>query len=301
MSNVHPASYGASMKLLRPAPNVLGFYDGREGAKRLYADTPNWLDDGAYSLGVCTYAVVDGADALVYDTHISLRHAALIRQWLTDLGVTRIRVALSHWHADHIAGNGAFTDCEIIGHALTKLALEAHRLELETGFPPIQPLVLPTRVYEDRLPLTVGEVPVELRHVDCHSQDGTVLFMPGTGVLLAGDTIEDTATYIVEPDRLVEHLRELERMTAWPVASILPNHGDPDIIASGGYARSLIDATHRYVEKLLLCRRQPDLTLLSLREFVADDIAAGHLTYFEPYEAVHRRNVERVCASRRET
>jgi len=45
---------GSTMRLVRPAPNVLGFYDGRVDGARIWSDEPNWLDDGAYTLGICT-------------------------------------------------------------------------------------------------------------------------------------------------------------------------------------------------------------------------------------------------------
>ena len=39
------------MKVLRPAVGVLAFYDGRIDGQR-YAETPNWLDPWALSLGI---------------------------------------------------------------------------------------------------------------------------------------------------------------------------------------------------------------------------------------------------------
>ena len=36
---------------------------------------PNWVDQGALSLGIASYAIVDGGEALVYDTHVSVEHA----------------------------------------------------------------------------------------------------------------------------------------------------------------------------------------------------------------------------------
>ena len=193
------------MRLVRPAPNVLGFYDGRVDGVRIWSDEPNWLDDGAYTLGICTYAIVDGSQALVYDTHISLPHARFIRRTLEQMGVTSIRVVLSHWHDDHIAGNEVFQDCEIIANRLTASALERGRAEIEGGNPPIKPLVLPNRMFEDSLSLAVGAIPIELRQVEIHSHDGTVLLMPDAGLLLAGDTLEDSITYVSEPERLAQH------------------------------------------------------------------------------------------------
>jgi len=285
---------GSTLRILRPAPGIVAFYDGRIEGVRAWSSGANWLDDGAYVLGVCTYAVVSGKDALVYDTHISPAHARIIRETLDGQGVTNIRVVLSHWHRDHVAGNEVFADCGIIAHALTLNALQDNREAMEAGDPPIRPLVMPTETYEGSMRLQVGGVQVELRHADIHSHDGTVLLLPETGLMLAGDTLEDPITYVAEPDRLEIHLESLRRMAEWPVNRILPDHGDPKVIAAGGYGPGFIDATGRYVGKLLKCRDDPALAAAPLREWIGEDVAAGLVNYFPPYEEVHLRNVASV-------
>lgn len=286
---------GSTLRVLRPAPHVLAFYDGRVPGVRAYSDAPNWLDDGAYALGICSYAVVDGAEALVYDTHISLAHARIIRRTLEEAGVRHIRVVLSHWHDDHVAGNDVFADCEIIANRLTAEILAAHRGKMEQADPPIRPLILPNRLFEGTLALTVGSVPVELRQMDIHSRDGTVALLPG-GLLLAGDTLEDPITYVDEPDRLPQHLDGLAEMASWPLTRILPNHGAEAVIASGGYGPDLIAATRIYVEALLAAKADPSQAETDLRTLLAPQSAAGTLTYFAPYEAVHRGNLVAVGA-----
>jgi glyoxylase-like metal-dependent hydrolase (beta-lactamase superfamily II) len=292
---------GSTMRMLRPAPNVLAFYDGRIAGARTFAVTPNWVDDGAYVLGVASYAIVAGGDALVYDTHISIHHARLVRQTLQDAGAKRITVVLSHWHLDHVAGNEAFGDCEIIAHAWTAEILRSCRAAIEagtqSGAPAIDPFVLPTTTYESTLALTVGGIPVELRHVNIHSRDGTMLVLPDRGLLLAGDALEDPITYVAEPDRLEAHLRDLARMAGWGMDRILPNHGAETTIASGGYGPELIAATERYVRELLRGRSEPERRGRNLRALLAEDFAAGTIGWFAPYEAVHRRNVEAVAAA----
>ena len=52
--------------------------------------------------------------------------------------------------------------------------------------------------------------------------------------------MEDTVTYVAEPHRLEAHLADLERLARLDPARILPNHGDPDVIAAGGYPSGLI-------------------------------------------------------------
>lgn len=282
------------MQIVRPEANIVAFYDGRIAGKRLHADKPNWLDDAAFALGTCTYAIVDGADALVYDTHISLHHARLLRRTLHEAGVERIRVVLSHWHVDHVAGNEVFQDCEIVAHRLTAEALLQHQASLEQGDPPVRPLILPTSTYEGRRDLQVGAIRVQLRHLDVHSLDGTVLYLPERQLLLAGDTLEDPVTYVVEPLRLPVHLKELDRLASWEIARILPNHGALGMIEAGGYGPELIGATRDYVEKLLRVRNEPDLAGQDLQAFARAGFEQGAIHYYPAYEAVHRRNVQAV-------
>ncbi|MFN7101948.1 MAG: MBL fold metallo-hydrolase [Pseudorhizobium sp.] len=281
----------STLRIFEPHPGVFAYYDGRIPGKRLHSEKPNWLDDGAFELGAASYAIVDGAEALVYDTHISLAHARFIRQHLEDLGVGRITVVLSHWHADHVAGNAFFEDCEIIALELTARALEENRPRLESRDPPIKPLVMPNRLYTESLTLTVGRRTVELHHFDIHSADGTVVWLADDGLLLAGDTLEDPISYLAEEDRLAIHIRELERMRTWPIRRILPNHGSAERIAAGGYPVELIDANRRYLEKLRAKGELSKPQAMSLKDFIAEDLAAGAIDYFPPYEAVHRRNV----------
>ncbi|MCB8839259.1 MBL fold metallo-hydrolase [Aurantimonas sp. VKM B-3413] len=290
-------SLGSSLRMHRPAPGIVAFYDGRMAGRRAYSAEPNWLDDGAYELGVATYAIVSGEAALVYDTHISPAHAAIVRRTLEELGVSDITVVLSHWHRDHVAGNAVFADRPILAQEETIAALTRERNTIEDGNPPIRPLVMPTRTVSDREVLTIGETAVEIRLVDIHSRDGTLLHLPDEGLLLAGDALEDPITYVAEPDRLEAHLADLEKLAALAPKRILPNHGAEARIASGGFGPELIDATRRYVERLLACRCDRRLAALPLRAFIAEDFESGAVEYFPPYEAVHADNVRKVAGS----
>ncbi|PDT82581.1 MBL fold metallo-hydrolase [Sinorhizobium sp. BJ1] len=286
----------STLRIFEPRPGVFAYYDGRVEGRRLHGASPNWLDDGAYGLGVASYAIFDAGEALVYDTHISLAHAQAVRRHLEGLGATSFRVVLSHWHNDHVAGNAVFADCEIIALKLTADLLHANREELATRVPPIIPLVMPSRLFETRLDLEIGSRRVELHHFDIHSADGNVLWLPDERILLAGDTLEDTVTYVSEAENTAKHIRELGRLATWPIDRILPNHGDPDRIATGGYEASLIDANRRYLEQLIDAVKQDRVAIEPLKDFIAQDLAAGAVSYFEPYEAVHRKNIAALAA-----
>lgn len=285
------------LRVLEPQPNILAFYDGRvEGHK--FIEHPNWVDDGALSVGIASYAVISGKHALVYDTHISLPHAQFIRDTLAKRGVTEFTVVLSHWHLDHVAGTEVFADCPIIANRKTFLHLRDKKTAIENGTsdgpPSINPLVLPGRMFAGHMTLDVGRIRVELIEANIHSDDATVVWIQQSGILLAGDTMEDTVTYVGEPAAFDTHLKDLDRLAALDPDFILPNHGDPDIIAAGGYDKGLIKAQQQYIRMLKRCRTEPELRATPLEELIAGPLSRGWVTMFEPYRTVHEQNIQRV-------
>jgi glyoxylase-like metal-dependent hydrolase (beta-lactamase superfamily II) len=172
------------MRLLQPADGILAFYDGREGERE--REQLNWLDDGALLLGIASYAIVDGDEALVYDTHLSVDRA----RWIRDqLDATRITVVLSHRHIDHVAGTEAFADCDVLAGPLTAKLLGEQREAIEAATPPVKPLVLPTG--EVPPTLQVGATTVQALAFDIHAADHTLLWLPERRILLAADAVED--------------------------------------------------------------------------------------------------------------
>jgi cyclase len=109
--------------------------------------------------------------------------------------------------------------------------------------------------------------------------------------------MEDTVTYVDEPDQFDAHLRDLERLAELSPDRILPAHGDPEQIAGGGYPAGFNDATQAYIGILQRMVSEPELRDAPLRELIADSLAAGQLFYYEPYEAVHRQNVATVLTA----
>jgi glyoxylase-like metal-dependent hydrolase (beta-lactamase superfamily II) len=280
---------------------LIGFYDGRVEGKRYFSAGPNWVDDGGFALGICSYAIHSRGAAIVYDTHLSLAHARVIRQTLEERGIRDIRVVLSHWHLDHIAGNEVFADCEIIACAETQRLLTQNKAAIEAGTldgaPAIAPLVMPTTTFDGGLDLDCGGLAVELRPFDIHSRDGVAVYLPHDGTFLPGDTLEDTITYVAEPGRLAQHLDGLQQMAASRYGRILPNHGSKARIINGGYGAGLISATRLYVERLLRVADDAHLAELGIRDFLPEPLADGSIEYFEPYEAVHRGNIADVLAA----
>jgi cyclase len=274
-----------TLRILHPHPGIIAFYDGRVPGYR-FDIRPNWVDDGALSLGIASYALTHGRQALVYDTGTTLAHGQAIAAHLASIGITDICVILSHWHKDHVAGTQAFGDVPVIANALTAQHLAHHKAKIEAGhdWPPISPLILPTDTFDGTTTLTLGPRTIHLIHVNIHSDDETVLWLPDDQILFAGDTLEDPITYVCEPENFSVHLTDLDRLAALNPAHILPCHGDADIIARGGYGPALVPATQHYIRTLMTA---PDTPL-------ADILApfAHTVHWFAPYEAVHAANIK---------
>lgn len=284
----------AHLRVLEPHPGILAFYDGRVAGHR-FADGPNWVDDGALSLGVASYALISGTDAIVYDTHVSIAHAQFVRDTLAARGVTDIRVVLSHWHLDHVAGTEVFADCAVIANVRTMAHLTRHRAAIEAGslhgLPAIAPLILPTEAFEGAMTLMLGDQEVHLIVANIHSDDATVIWLPGRGILLAGDTVEDCVTYVAAPQDFDEHLVDLARLATLSPTWVLPAHGDPGVIAAGGYGHAIISAMVRYIYVLQGLAADPAAPVPDMADVIAADLAAGTLVNFAPYNVIHHQNV----------
>lgn len=288
-----------TMQILHPFDDIHAFYAGRDGD----AASDSWVDDGALSLGIASYAIVSGHSALVYDTHVSLEHARLIRDYLENLGVSDITVLLSHHHLDHVAGTEIFADCPVWSTAKTLTHLTRLKTAIESGThhgpPAINPLILPTHTFEGSMQLQIGALTLDIIEFDIHSDDEALVWIADRKILLAGDALEDTITYVAEPQSLSVHYREIDRLKALSPLFILPNHGDASRIASGGYGAGLCDATQSYINDLLDIAAGTTPQDVALAELIGGWLRSGELIWFAAYERVHRQNVAAVLEARR--
>lgn len=289
----------AGLRVLRPHPDVWAFYDGRLPGQR-FAPGPNWVDDGALSLGIAAYAIRQGDQALIYDTHVSCDHARAMRDTLEAAGVRRFTVVLSHEHLDHVAGTAVFADGEIIANARTDAHLRRGQTAIEAGTrpPAIKPLILPNRIFDHELVVVLGAARLHLITANIHSDDATLIWWPDQGLLFAGDTLEDTVTYVGAPQDFEHHLTDLARLAALKPRRILPNHGAEAVIAAGGYGPGLIGATADYIRWLMSLAADPGRAETDLRDLLAVPLADGTLTWWPGYQAVHAQNIARTRRAR---
>lgn len=60
----------------------------------------------------------------------------------------------------------------------------------------------------------VEDIPVDLRPINIHSEDGLELYLPNDRTLLAGETLENTLTFIAEPEQIGAQIRNLRKCSA---------------------------------------------------------------------------------------
>jgi cyclase len=199
---------------------------------------------------------IDG-DTLVFDTGMTPQAGAELHDAARRLGRVAV-VVNSHWHADHIRGNQAFPDAEIVATTRTKELIEtraaaqlaeqqASDFEAALLSPPERrerdrsfaervesfrelaatiadvELRPPTRTFDDRLELASGCELVTLG--GGHTESDAFLVLRDRGVVLAGDVVTvDIHPWIGhgDPDRWIEILGEFERLA---VDRFVPGHG----------------------------------------------------------------------------
>jgi cyclase len=292
------AAVAGEIRVLPVNDHVIAFYDGRPLESSVDMAKATWADHGANFVGVATYAVVDGAEALVYDTYPSIEQARQVRSWLEKRGVRHFIVANSHWHLDHVGGNAVYADSTVIATEKTRAQLLRHKPAIEQGTlqgpPAITPFKVPELGVATPITVSVGRYSVELRPVNIHSADGLVAWLPQDKLLLAGDTLEDTLTFIAEPESLPDQYRNLAEMGSWGATRILPNHGDPAVIARGGYAPDLIDMTPHYIRAMVEHAHDKDFAALPIERFITAELDAGTVSLWWAYREAHHENLQKV-------
>ncbi len=273
---------------------LLFFYAGRGDAANSTED--NWVAGAAMKLGIGIYVLHRGNKAIVYDTMTSVAQGRWVKEYLRkELDIEHFTVVQSHWHLDHVAGNEAFKGHDIIAQKLTREIMVEKKAALEAGEewgpPPINPLIIPNLVFNKSMDIYLDDLKLELLNYNIHTKDANLIYIPKDKILLCGDTLEDTITYMVDIGDLPTHLQGLQAMKQLDVKVLYPNHGNPEVIRQGGYDKTLIDATYNYISRMLMRAHDNNFLDSKLESFIADSLEKGWVTLWEPYREVHQMNL----------
>lgn len=186
-----------------------------------------------------TIGAVLGRDlALVVDTRATTVQA---RELIDDIRrLTRLPwvVVNTHVHFDHAFGNAAFRPCEIWAHAgcadSLRLNGPAQRENVVRWVPDLArelnatPLDPPDRTFEEWAELDLGGRVAVLRHLGRgHTDHDVVVHLPDTGVVLAGDLVEQGAPPGFEDSFPLDWPATLGHLLDLADGVVIPGHGSP--------------------------------------------------------------------------
>ena len=249
-------------------------------------------------LGGGAHAVHRGDSAVMIDTMCLPAQASWVRRFLTEhYGIRHFRAVNTHWHLDHISGNPVFSDGGLYAHRRTRELIVENRQSLEDGSPghPGFPVAVPDVTFEERLDLWLEDLKIELHHFDIHEEGHVAVYLPASGVLVAGDMLEDPVWVLrfdfASPER---QLDEYRRMLALGASRYVSTHCHVETVKRGGYDDSFVHHSIRYLERMLAAVDEPDFEAQPVEKFVGDAFERDELHWWPPYAAVHEHNLAKV-------
>lgn len=171
-----------------------------------------------------TLALLHRGEALVVDPKTGDATLRVRHEVQEELGRRVRRILLTHHHAAHSGGLGAFREVgAVLVHPRSRARLEDHG-EKNAGWQPAW-------VEVDReVGLLLGEEEVRVLHLGVGHTDGDlVALLPARKLLLAGDLFlngYEPWCDVTAGGNLLELRRTLERVLALPFEQVLPGHGE---------------------------------------------------------------------------
>jgi cyclase len=206
----------------------------------------------------------------------------------------------THYHLDHVAGNGVFARAGATVIAQRNVAAWERTENLKFFGDAIKPeqramvesFALPSLTYQDGVELSLGDRTVVVRVMPGHTGGDSIVIVPDADVVFTGDLFwshclpnlidADTREQIATTDALAKEL---------PSATFVPGHGEVGKAADVEAFRSYLAALREDVSRARAAGRSgPALVDAVLHDLKARYGAWGYFDYFI------RRNVEQTDA-----
>lgn len=231
--------------LKQVAPNVWAAIDNPKAQPSSYANAGVAIGDNGVAV-IDTFASIDAAKQLLIEIHR-----------LTPLPIKF--VINTHYHSDHVAGNGVFAAAGalVLAHRNVRDWIHTENLRLMTegmaskhlvitpeqrSF--IEGFVAPTAVYENGVDLYLGSRRLEVRSFPGHTGGDSVVIVPDVKVMFAGDLFwRNTAPNTIDASTKpwIDTLNTLAQNQGDYV--FVPGHGDvgktADVLAFRDYLATL--------------------------------------------------------------
>ncbi|GAA3234993.1 MBL fold metallo-hydrolase [Actinocorallia longicatena] len=186
--------------------------------------------------------------AVLVDTLASLPLGRALHDDLRELGCGEpVAVINTHGHFDHCFGNGAFTGLFWGHEQLPEYLSREARVTMAVEYPDWAASVegtavpAPTQLVGGDAMIDLGDRLVELHHLGRgHTDHDLVVYVPDSGVLFAGDLVEQAGPPAYGSDSFpLDWPITLTRLLELRPEAIVPGHGD---VVDRAFARDQRDA-----------------------------------------------------------
>ncbi|MDF1618861.1 MBL fold metallo-hydrolase, partial [Petrocella sp. FN5] len=169
--------------------------------EKLNKNTTAFTFDDLEGFDTSIYVIEKEERVYVVDTFCGPEAMFPIIKTFPSMNTKEVVVINTHFHWDHIWGNGAFKDKKIISHRMCKSLIRDQWHKQVSRNEKYQmgnvQMVLPNITFEDRLEWEDG---ILLFHSPGHTTDSISLFDYESGLLIAGDNLEEPLIYVEAQD-----------------------------------------------------------------------------------------------------
>ena len=179
--------------------------------------------------------VIGSSGVLVVDSFATPEAAAELLAVIRRLTSQPVRwVVNTHYHLDHVGGDAVFAraGAVLLAHDNVRAWVRTENLKWRKEIKPeekamLAALPLPDITYGDGLVLWPGEKRIELSARPGHTGGDTIVFLPESNVLFAGDLVwKDTVPNLIDA-KTDEWIRTLDGfLNDHPAATFVPGHGE---------------------------------------------------------------------------
>jgi len=161
-------------------------------------------------------------------------------------------VVNTHYHLDHVAGNGIFHDAgaTIIAHRNVRAWERTENLKFFGPNPPadkkawVESLVLPGLVYDDAIDLFLGSRRILVRFMPGHTGGDSVVIVPDASVVFTGDLFWNTTLpNTIDGDTAAWAQTDEHLASDYAKSTFVPGHGEvgtaQDVVAFREYLQTL--------------------------------------------------------------
>jgi len=201
----------------------------------------------------------------------------------------------THSHFDHIWGNSAFKDSEIIAHNICYNIIKQDGQKILNEIKKENPqwikgeieIILPNLIFNDEIIFNDGDSKISIKYLPGHSEDSSVIMIEPEKILIAGDMVEDPFP-LLEAENIEIYIKNLKYLEELNFTRVIPSHGkrqDSSLIKDNIY---YIQRLKEHVIKLIEKKQSPDEEELGI-----DKIIKKNNIVSDFYLTSHKNNIKK--------